>query len=378
MAGEWIPVDIGIGTKPEVLELAEITGEPVAEIVFRMVQLWGWFSLNSADGTAAITPRRIAGICGGDESFWLAVESVGWIKFGKKIATVPKWDERFSKAAKARAQTNRRVAKHRSGKKPEKNGGCNAGVTVERYKCNGGALQGGNGGAYTRGEERRGEDKTRERDDSPSGESRRDGLKPAPPGTPDDDFNEFLPNLEKGATPETADAPTRPGEAARRPTRAKRVYRIGWDAKRAFTGLTEADRKTWESAYPAVNIDRALAAAHAWLIANPLKAKKSNWGAFINRWLSREQDRGGDAASNRAGPTVRTADERSRCWRDDALANMTQSAYDRWRVERGMLPEGEQMALNAKRAAAKRAENLAARTGGTGNEFLQIRRPDAG
>lgn len=214
--------------------------------------------------------------------------------------------------------------------------------------------------------------------DSPIGESRRDGLKPAPPGTPDDDFNEFLPNLEKGATPETADAPTRPGEAARRPTRAKRVYRIGWDAERAFTGISEADRKNWQSAYPAVNIDRALAAAHAWLIANPLKAKKSNWGAFINRWLSREQDRGGDAASNRAGPTVRTADERSRCWRDDALANMTQSAYDRWRVERGMLPEGEQMALNAKRAAAKRAENLAARTGGTGNEFLQIRRPDAG
>ena len=108
MAGEWIPIDITLGSKPEVQELVDLTGQPVEVVVYRLLQLWGWASLNSADGTARATAARLARICGGDESFWLAVESVGWIAFSGDSVTISKWGDRFSGAAKARAVDRKR------------------------------------------------------------------------------------------------------------------------------------------------------------------------------------------------------------------------------------------------------------------------------
>ena len=40
MAGEWIPIDCNLGTKPEVLEVAAVTHEPIEVVVGRMVRLW--------------------------------------------------------------------------------------------------------------------------------------------------------------------------------------------------------------------------------------------------------------------------------------------------------------------------------------------------
>ena len=108
MAGEWIPIDITLGSKPEVQELVDLTGQPVEVVVYRLLQLWGWASLNSADGTARATPARLARVCGGDEPFWLSVEAVGWISFDDQSVTISKWGDRFSSAAKARAVDRKR------------------------------------------------------------------------------------------------------------------------------------------------------------------------------------------------------------------------------------------------------------------------------
>ena len=40
MAGEWIPIDITLGSKPEVQELVDLTGQPVEVVVYRLLQLW--------------------------------------------------------------------------------------------------------------------------------------------------------------------------------------------------------------------------------------------------------------------------------------------------------------------------------------------------
>lgn len=48
--------------------------------------------------------------------------------------------------------------------------------------------------------------------------------------------------------------------------------------------------KSWESAYPALNIDVELSKAAAWIIANPKNTKKQ-WARFLNGWLSRAQDK---------------------------------------------------------------------------------------
>lgn len=45
----------------------------------------------------------------------------------------------------------------------------------------------------------------------------------------------------------------------------------------------------WREAYPAINVEAELRKAAAWLVANP-KNKKSQYGRFLNSWLSRAQD----------------------------------------------------------------------------------------
>jgi len=47
-------------------------------------------------------------------------------------------------------------------------------------------------------------------------------------------------------------------------------------------------------AYPACDIERQAAAAGEWIIANPTKQKK-NYHRFLCNWLSRAQEKGGDA-----------------------------------------------------------------------------------
>lgn len=78
---------------------------------------------------------------------------------------------------------------------------------------------------------------------------------------------------------------------------------IAWAREAGWSGITDEDRKRWIEAYPACNIDRQLASMAAWLDANPAKAKKTNWPRFIVNWLTKEQQRGGDAKSNRPHST---------------------------------------------------------------------------
>jgi hypothetical protein len=136
MAGEWIPIDCNLAHKPEVLELLDETGEPIEVIVYRLIQLWSWAALNTADGTLRATPKRLAHVAGGDESFWLSVQQVGWIEFSTDCVTIAGWEKRFSKSAKARAMAAKRQDTHRKkvAKTREKQG-CNASVTVQRDKC---------------------------------------------------------------------------------------------------------------------------------------------------------------------------------------------------------------------------------------------------
>lgn len=88
-------------------------------------------------------------------------------------------------------------------------------------------------------------------------------------------------------------APTPASRGRSRPSDPLRWSDSGWE------GISDADRAAWAVAYPAVDIDRQLAAADQWLRANPAKAKKSLWRRFVTTWLARTQERGGDAASVR-------------------------------------------------------------------------------
>lgn len=112
MAGEWIPIDCNIATKPEVLELCDICDLEPDVVIGRIVQLWLWAALNAESGEAKMTPPRLSRTFGGDVDFWNAVKEVGWLEIDseRRTITVPGWQERFSQAAKERALKTRRAA----------------------------------------------------------------------------------------------------------------------------------------------------------------------------------------------------------------------------------------------------------------------------
>jgi len=78
---------------------------------------------------------------------------------------------------------------------------------------------------------------------------------------------------------------------------------IVWSKADKWLGISDEDWKDWKEAYPAVNLQRQLSEMHQWLLANPAKARKSQWRRFITNWFKRNQERGGDLQSNKPTPT---------------------------------------------------------------------------
>jgi hypothetical protein len=116
MAGEWIQIDCNLASKPEVEELIDLTGEDRYLIVGRIVGFWTWAGLNADGGTARMTMPRLCRMFGGTPDFWQAVESVGWLSFGRdgQSVEIPGWERRFSKSAKTRANHADRASAARS------------------------------------------------------------------------------------------------------------------------------------------------------------------------------------------------------------------------------------------------------------------------
>ena len=60
-----------------------------------------------------------------------------------------------------------------------------------------------------------------------------------------------------------------------------------------FFPITKDQAARWQELYPAVNVATELSKIIGWLEANPTKRKtKRGMLSFVNRWLSREQDKG--------------------------------------------------------------------------------------
>lgn len=58
-------------------------------------------------------------------------------------------------------------------------------------------------------------------------------------------------------------------------------------------GITPELFEYYTKCYPAVNVEQELLKISAWCKANPDK-KKSKYNRFVNAWLSRTQDKGGN------------------------------------------------------------------------------------
>jgi len=246
MAGEWIPIDCNLGVKPEVLEVAAATGQPVEVVIGRLVRLWSWAWFITADGTVKGSLAMLSSVAGGDEPFWQAVEQAGWLEVGERTLTIPGWEARFSKAAKRRLVDAQRKTVSREETRVVRNVSAKCPQSVRTTAD------------QRRGEERREEENTVTAAPSPA------------------------------SRPQSVRSPAAGGPR--------------WSPTAGWEGITDADRADWAKAYPAASLDQELAKASEWLKANPERAKRKNWRRFLTNWLTRCQDKGG---SNRGTPANR-------------------------------------------------------------------------
>jgi hypothetical protein len=110
---------------------------------------------------------------------------------------------------------------------------------------------------------------------------------------------------------------------------------LRWSPADGWQGIEDVDRTEWAAAFPACDLAVELAKAHAWCKGNPAKAHKSNWRAFLVRWLNTAQNSGGThrTAGNRTGTgPPPTPPERKRFYRADAAKNLTDDEYRAWRA----------------------------------------------
>lgn len=111
MAGDWIPCEVGLFRKSEVVAIGRRTKRSRHDVGGLMLEFWGWCSNESVDGRVRqIGLEMLPDIIGGDRKFWEAVVDVGWLVVDGEDLVIPNAARWITKGAKARLQKNRRQA----------------------------------------------------------------------------------------------------------------------------------------------------------------------------------------------------------------------------------------------------------------------------
>jgi len=120
MAGDWIKIETTIHDKPEVWAIAAALQIDSDAVVGKLAKVWIWFDKHTSTGNANSVTSSVAkalldhsvGVSG----FCNAMVEVGWMQDDGVSLSLPKFDRHNGQTAKTRAETNKRVAKHRNAK----------------------------------------------------------------------------------------------------------------------------------------------------------------------------------------------------------------------------------------------------------------------
>lgn len=83
-------------------------------VVGKLIRVWVWADLNSVDGNAVTVTESFLDRLTNKKGFARAMRSCGWLTGKDGEISFPGFSRHNGSTAKARAQTNRRVAKHRN------------------------------------------------------------------------------------------------------------------------------------------------------------------------------------------------------------------------------------------------------------------------
>lgn len=263
----WIMMRVNLREDPAVIGVSRVLGIPVEHVVGLLHALWSWANEQLRDGNADSVTSQWIDRHVAHEGFAQALEKQGWLRVTEKGIIIPDFDEWNSAAAKKRGLGAVRTAKCRArGASPVSRKRNAAGVTK------------------TSPEKRR--------------EEKSIYTPPSPPkgGAPNRSCASFGadgPLGSKGLV--FLDSKFEEGKGRwvhwSSPTVGERGVSLGGTLK---TGVPQALRERWEAAYPACGIDAELARALAWCMEQlDGKGRKSNYGLFLAKWMSRTQDKGG-------------------------------------------------------------------------------------
>jgi 5-methylcytosine-specific restriction endonuclease McrA len=117
VAGDWIKFECNLPEKPEVLAITAALGldDPDAT-VGKLMRLFRWFDQHTTDGNAKRVTGALLDKAIGVSGLAQALIDVGWLHPSAEGMRLEKFDRHNGASAKARSETAKRVAAHRSRK----------------------------------------------------------------------------------------------------------------------------------------------------------------------------------------------------------------------------------------------------------------------
>lgn len=109
----WIKVEVTTPDKPEIVGMAARLRIDQDAVVGKCLRVWAWADQNSVNGAAIPITAAFLDRMTDRKGFAEALRSVGWLSGEDGALTFPGFDRHNGATAKARAETNRRVAAHR-------------------------------------------------------------------------------------------------------------------------------------------------------------------------------------------------------------------------------------------------------------------------
>jgi len=93
--------------------MSEMLGIDPDAIVGKLIRFWSWCDQQSVDGNAITVTQSFLDRITHQPGFSDALRKVGWLEVRSGSLQVPRFDRHNGHSSKARAESNRRVAKHR-------------------------------------------------------------------------------------------------------------------------------------------------------------------------------------------------------------------------------------------------------------------------
>ena len=109
----WIKFETTTPDKPEVIHMAERLGIDQDAVIGKLLRVWVWADANSIAGSPVAVTSSFLDRLTACPGFAVAMREAGWLEGRDAALSFPSFDRHNGQTAKARAETNRRVANHR-------------------------------------------------------------------------------------------------------------------------------------------------------------------------------------------------------------------------------------------------------------------------